>query len=68
MGLYRYTSTCSIETNEGYLPPGIVVEMVAYGPNMPGTGNKIKNLVEAKYGVAIKASDPICWFKAEEIS
>ena len=68
MDVYRYTSTCPIETNEGYLPSGIEVEMLALGPNMPGTGNKIRHLVETKYGVAIKASDPLCWFKAEKIS
>ena len=68
MDLYRFTSTCPIETTDGnYAPAGLVVEFPAYGPNMPNTGAKIRQQLQARYGITTRAKDPLCWFRAERI-
>lgn len=68
MEMFRFTSTCSIMTTDGNsAPPGLVVEFPAYGPNMSDTGEKIRRLVQAKYGITIREKNPLCWFKAERI-
>ena len=68
MQIYRYTSTCPIETVDGsYAPTGLVVEFPAYGPVMPDTGERIRALIQNKYGITIRAKDPSCWFNFERI-
>lgn len=68
MEMYRFTSTTPIETTDGnYAPTGLVVEFPAYGPVMPDTGPKIRQLVQAKYGITLRPSDPRCYFTAEKV-